>query len=585
MSKNKVVRFSSLTDWKLIDCGHFGSVYKAKSLDFKDYVAVKILNRNELQGIKELLSEAEKMASASASPYVIRLFGIIEENSKELGILMEYMEYGSLCTLMERVRPIPWTLKFRIIHEVTIGMNWLHNLTPPLLHLDLKTKNVLLNEGLHIKITDFGLSKFTSSASTQGTEDCEGVGGTLEYMPPEAFQEGYQPSASTDVYSFAILSAVVLRGESPYPVDKSALIRQLVPQGQRPCLKSLENETSVRDLGEAIEFTKCCWNNDKLKRPPFSECCNIWEKIFNAYSKCDIKEAVRKVQDEIDTSTPSGKTTDASQSGQNVSVNTKDMSEFFHKLTTKNKSEEAPALLESVPTNMQNTSTGVRPQTLPQVPPRSAMVSNSRPQFPNYARPVPAMNPPRTPSQHTRFHPEPLHYPSGTMGPNYRFPPSAPQFFQGDPRFWYQQFHRYPPLQPYLNIQEPTKSNSTTINISGSSNFQIGDNNVMNVTDISHPVSYRNISRQPVFREGSQNAAPIRTQPKQTTQGYHNMPERKAFPHQSGIQETVKSNPKSHIPPGQTTSVGHSTNACNVQVTEGSGCPAEDPTTTTHPGQ
>ncbi|XP_077154340.1 uncharacterized protein LOC143817098 isoform X2 [Ranitomeya variabilis] len=542
---------------------------------------------HELQGIKELRSEAEKMASASASPYVIRLFGIMEGKSQELGIVMEYMEYGSLCTLMERVRPIPWTLKFRIIHEVTLGMNWLHNLTPPLLHLDLKTKNVLLNEGLHIKISDFGLSKFTSSASTQGTEDCEGVGGTLEYMPPEAFQEGYQPSTSTDVYSFAILSAVVLRGESPYPVDKSVLIRQLVPKGQRPCLKSLENETSVKDLSEAIEFTKCCWNNDKLKRPPFSECCNIWEKIFTAYSKCDIKQAVRKVQDEIDTSAPSGKTTDASQSGQNVSVNTKDMSEFFHKLTTLNITEESPALLESVPTSIQNTTTSVRPQALPQVPPTSAMVSNSRPQLTNYAShygPVHVMSSPRTPSQRPIVHPETLHYLPGTMGPNYRFLPPTPQFFQGDPQFWYQPFHRYPTPPPFSNIQQPSKSNSTTINISGSSNFQIGDNSIMNVTDFPHPGSYRNIHRQPVYREGSRYSVPISTQPNQTTPGYHNMPERKASYHQPSQEETVKNNPKPHIPPGQTTSVGHSTNACNVQVTEGSGCLAEEPTTRPHPG-
>ncbi|XP_073527251.1 receptor-interacting serine/threonine-protein kinase 3 [Phyllobates terribilis] len=587
MSKNKVVRGSSLTDWKLIDRGHFGSVYKAKSKDFKEHVAVKKLNRDVFQGIKELLSEAEKMASASASPYVIRLFGIMEENSRELGIVMEYMEYGSLCTLMERVIPLPWALKFRIIHEVTLGMNWLHNLTPPLLHLDLKTKNVLLNEGLHIKITDFGLSKFTSSASTQGTEDCEGVGGTLEYMPPEAFQEGYQPSTSTDVYSFAILSAVVLRGESPYPVDHSALIRQLVPQGQRPCLKSLENETSVNNLSEAIEFTKRCWANDKLERPPFSECCNIWEKIFTAYSKCDIKQAVRRVQDEIDTSAPCGKTTDVSHTAQTVSVNTKDMSEFYHKLTTLNISEEPSAVLGSVPRNMQNTSSSVQPQTLSQVHPGSAKVSHSRPQSTNYPRPVPVMSSPRTPSQHTRFHPETLHYPPGTMGPNYRFPPPAPQFFPGDPQVWYQQFHRYPTPQPYSNIQQPMQSKSTTINISGCSNFQIGDNSFMNVTDNSHPGPYRNIYRQPVYHGGSQYATPIRTQPKQTTQGYHNMPERKeASSHQSSKQETVKSKQQSHIPPVRTTPVGHSSNTCNVrQVTEGSDCPTEEPTTRTHPGQ
>lgn len=93
------------------------------------------------------------MASALASPFVIRLYGIIEENAHgPPGIVMEYMEYGSVWTLMERVRTIPWALKFRIIHEVTVGMNWLHHLSTPILHLDLKTKNVLLDAELHIKV-------------------------------------------------------------------------------------------------------------------------------------------------------------------------------------------------------------------------------------------------------------------------------------------------------------------------------------------------------------------------------------------------------------------------------------------------
>ncbi|KAM4051259.1 receptor-interacting serine/threonine-protein kinase 3 isoform 2-T2 [Anomaloglossus baeobatrachus] len=568
MSKNKVVPTSSLIDWKLIDIGHFGSVYKAKSIDFKEHVAVKKLNRNVLQGIKELLSEAEKMDSASASPYVIRMFGIMGEHSPEPGIVMEYMEYGSLCTLLERVIPIPWALKFRIIREVTLGMNWLHNLTPPLLHLDLKTKNVLLNEGLHIKITDFGLSKFKSSSSTQGTEDCEGVGGTLEYMPPEAFQEGYQPSTSTDVYSFAILSAVVLRGQSPYPVDKSALIRELVPRGQRPCLKVLEEETSVKDLSVAIGITKRCWDNDKLNRPPFSECCNIWEKIFTAYSKCDIKQAVRKVQDEIDSSGLCAKTTDVSHSGQSVSLNTKDVSEMRHKIHNLNISEEAPALLGAVPPNMQNTSTSVRPKTVSQVHVGGAMVSNSRPHTPNYAGSMTVTSSFRMPSQHARFPSETQRYPTGSMRYNYR-PPPPPQGYQ---QFGNQSFYRYPITtpQPYLNFQQPLQSKSSTINISGCSNFQIGDNSTLNVTDNSPSAPYRYIYSPQAYVGGSHNAAPVISQPpKKTTQGYYNTPERKASTDQPSKQETVKSNQQSQTLPVQTIPVGRSSNARTIQeVTE-----------------
>ncbi|KAG9487266.1 hypothetical protein GDO78_007240 [Eleutherodactylus coqui] len=201
MNKNILVPVASLSDWVLIDEGHFGSVYKAKHEIYKIHVAVKKHKRNVQNYLKELISEAEKMASASNNPFVIRLYGFLNENTEgPPGIVMEYMKNGSLYALMERVSPIPWALKYRIIHQVTLGMNWLHNLPSPLLHLDLKTRNVLLDEDLHIKITDFGLSKYTCYSAVCASEDGEGVGGTLEYMPPEAFQEGYQPSTATDVY-------------------------------------------------------------------------------------------------------------------------------------------------------------------------------------------------------------------------------------------------------------------------------------------------------------------------------------------------------------------------------------------------
>ncbi|KAM3940254.1 receptor-interacting serine/threonine-protein kinase 3-like isoform 1-T2 [Leptodactylus fuscus] len=574
MHKKNLVPTTLLTDWCLIDQGHFGSVYKAKHGGYKVTVAVKKLKGNVQQGITELISEAEKMASASASPYVIRLFGILEQNTKEPpGIVMEYMEYGSLCTLMETVGPLPWPLKFRIIYQVTLGMNWLHNLPTPLLHLDLKPKNVLLNEELHIKITDFGLSKYTSGTSSHGHEDCE-VGGTLEYMPPEAFQEGYQPSKSTDVYSFAILSAVVLRGENPYPVDKSILIRQLVPRGQRPCLEELENETSVTYLSEILELTRHCWDNDKHKRPSFSECCNKWEKFITAYKTWDIRQAVRCVQDTMENF---GKKKYVPYTQESTTVNTKDMSEMVHKLGTMKYFEGPPIVTESVPVkcppHMQNQPPKVRPEPFPQ----GSMGFNYRPQSAYHTASVPVMSNPNMQSHPPRIHYTsiPLQgYPPGAMGYISR---QQPQYYPGYPTPWNMNLQRLS-YQPSFNSSQPFPFDNTKINISNCSNLQIGTNNSLNVTDSAHPGTYHNmIYRQPVHTSPPATMSPP---PKQTTQGYYNMPQTAAPTGRPCKQKTVdKSDQQSNIYPIQTTTAGPSSYAHDTPVLQRSISRIEKPTT------
>ncbi|KAM8960631.1 receptor-interacting serine/threonine-protein kinase 3 [Pelodytes ibericus] len=313
MNKLKSVSYKSLEGLTIVGNGSFGSIYKARHKEWRIDVAVKKLHRGMSQSLEELLSEAQMMKAASDCSYVAHLFGILEDYPDgSQGIVMEYMERGCLQSLLNQHKDIGWALKFRIVYEVALGMNWLHNLSPPILHLDLKTTNVLLCAELHVKISDFGLSKFTHSLSACGN-DSGYVGGTLEYLPPEAFKKDYQPDKSTDVYSFAILTYVVLTKSEPYPAAISRLIRIRIPEGDRPCIESLEEkESDVNCLNKAIELTRQCWHNDKLKRPTFGgkycttvgqsnmelfqvkkllNCCTHWEDFYSA-NKAHILDAV-----------------------------------------------------------------------------------------------------------------------------------------------------------------------------------------------------------------------------------------------------------------------------------------------------
>lgn len=80
--------------------------------------------------------------------YLMTIYGLCKDSSASV---MEYMSRGSLDNLLT-THTLMWPKKFQMIHEVTMGMNFLHSMKPPLLHLNLKLSNVLLDDHLHVKV-------------------------------------------------------------------------------------------------------------------------------------------------------------------------------------------------------------------------------------------------------------------------------------------------------------------------------------------------------------------------------------------------------------------------------------------------
>ncbi|XP_064414826.1 receptor-interacting serine/threonine-protein kinase 2-like [Latimeria chalumnae] len=299
-----IVPAEKIQDRRFLASGGFGSVYRASHQDWGIPIALKefciLTSTSSLQRV-ELLREAEMMNKAR-SRYILNLFGVYEEEDSSgavrLGIVMELMENGSLDRLLQCVVPVPWALKFRLIHEVALGMNYLHGLNPPLLHLDLKTSNVLLDEYFHVRLTDFGLSKWKKSCSMISRSS---PGGTLAYMPPEAFdvKQPYKPTTASDIYSYGVLIWSVVTGKEPYSEALPSLIKFHIPKGDRPDSSLLQNHKDVKKWEDVSSLMKRCWDNDPKKRPPFEECHRIMEKVFEVH-KCDIIVAVRRVQDILD---------------------------------------------------------------------------------------------------------------------------------------------------------------------------------------------------------------------------------------------------------------------------------------------
>ncbi|XP_035663481.1 receptor-interacting serine/threonine-protein kinase 4-like [Branchiostoma floridae] len=183
-------------DW--IGQGGFASVCKSWHREWRMNVAVKFISKLEMAASEQqlLYSEARKLKAASVSPYIIELYGVCLR--PHFALVMSYMENGCLGSLLRHV-DVPWALRWRMTYEISLAMNFLHCLDPQILHCDLKAANVLLDDDYHVKITDFGLSKWKSRSLVLTT--VSPMGTTITHAPPEFLKDVNRlPDASFDVY-------------------------------------------------------------------------------------------------------------------------------------------------------------------------------------------------------------------------------------------------------------------------------------------------------------------------------------------------------------------------------------------------
>ncbi|XP_053561515.1 receptor-interacting serine/threonine-protein kinase 3 [Bombina bombina] len=270
-----------------IDMGGFGVIYRGRSQTLGMDIALKTILRKDLDSLKK---EKEIMHRASYT-YVLRLLGIYERKGTiEYGLVMEYMPNGSLYCLLNKYSKskteVPWALRFQIIHQVALGMNYLHYLSPPIIHRDLKPGNVLLNKSLDVQLTDFGLAKNVGSETSSMD-----VKGTLAYIPPEAYQKDYRPTKMFDVFSFGILMWSVVSGQEPYRDAPKFLCSVL--HNQRPDLNLVNEKQKM--VPQCKELMIKCWNGVVILRPTFQKCIQQTEVMNKAY-EAETESAVQEVK-------------------------------------------------------------------------------------------------------------------------------------------------------------------------------------------------------------------------------------------------------------------------------------------------
>ncbi|XP_022721772.1 serine/threonine-protein kinase PBL27-like [Durio zibethinus] len=261
----------------LLGEGGFGRVYKGHLESTGQVVAVKQLDRNGLQGNREFLVEV-LMLSLLHHPNLVNLIGYCADGDQRL-LVYEFMPLGSLEDHLHDLppdkEPLDWNTRMKIAAGAAKGLEYLHDrANPPVIYRDLKSSNILLDEGYHPKLSDFGLAKLGPVGDK--THVSTRVMGTYGYCAPEYAMTG-QLTLKSDVYSFGVVFLELITGRKAIDNMRASGEHNLVAWA-RPLFKDrrkfpkmadplLQGRYPMRGLYQALAVAAMCLQEQAATRP------------------------------------------------------------------------------------------------------------------------------------------------------------------------------------------------------------------------------------------------------------------------------------------------------------------------------
>ena len=276
--------------------GAYGRVYAVKYCELTcaakeiHSILVENVSADERKYIVQSFLRECRQCSELRHPNIIQFLGVYYPSNldsaaaTQLPVMVMEMMANSLTSFVKQYHEIPIHFKFSIIHDVAIGLCYLHNHDPSIVHRDLSPNNILLTTHLVAKISDLGVAKVIKADSKKTMTK---VPGTADFMPPEANTPSPKYGTPMDVFSFAgiILHTFNQRWPAPEPerrVDKLT--------GKVIALSEIERRQEHMDkmtgAGEELKpLIEECLNFDPDKRPEITKVCKNIKSTKDAYFK------------------------------------------------------------------------------------------------------------------------------------------------------------------------------------------------------------------------------------------------------------------------------------------------------------
>ncbi len=197
-------------------------------------------------------------------PNIVQLLGVCFISDKLVPTLVLEFLHSSLTSYLEHHPDLPPFFKHRILLDVNVGLRFLHERSPPILHRDLTGNNVLLTEDLRAKISDLGMARIIPPDNHSLTM----APGNMDFMPPESRNSSPQYSEKLDMFSFGVLIMQVVLQYWPSPIKKAAFIDPVNGIIARTEVERREDFFSkMNSLDLLTQISKKCLYNDPQMRP------------------------------------------------------------------------------------------------------------------------------------------------------------------------------------------------------------------------------------------------------------------------------------------------------------------------------
>ncbi|KAF3680308.1 Proline-rich receptor-like protein kinase PERK13 [Capsicum chinense] len=293
-----VTATSDFSAENLLGAGGFGSVYKGCLPDGRE-VAVKQLDIGGRQGDREFRAEVE-IISRVHHRHLVSLVGYCISQNRRL-LVYEYVRNNTLYFhLHAEGRPVmDWTTRVKIAVGAARGIAYLHeDCYPRIIHRDIKSSNILLDNNFEARVSDFGLAKLAQDAKSHVTTR---VVGTFGYMAPEYASSG-KLTEKSDIYSFGVVLLELITGRKPVDTSQPLGDESLV-EWARPLLSHaleklefdqladprLEKNYVVPEMFQLIEAAAACVRHSAAKRPGMGQIM----RAFDNMSMSDLTNGMR----------------------------------------------------------------------------------------------------------------------------------------------------------------------------------------------------------------------------------------------------------------------------------------------------
>ncbi|CAN6984637.1 unnamed protein product [Brassica oleracea var. botrytis] len=256
--------------------GGFGIVYHGV-INGSQQVAVKLLSQSSTQGYKEFKAEVELLLRVHHIN-LVSLVGCCDERD-HLALIYEYMSNGDLKDHLSGKHGssvLKWSTRLQIAIDAALGLEYLHNgCRPSMVHRDVKSTNILLDERFSAKLADFGLSRSFQLGDEYHVSTA--VAGTPGYLDPEYYRTGRLAEMS-DVYSFGILLLEIITNQRVLDQtrEKSHIgewTAFMLNRGDITGIMdlNLHGDYSSHSVWRALELAMLCANPSSEKRPNMSQ--------------------------------------------------------------------------------------------------------------------------------------------------------------------------------------------------------------------------------------------------------------------------------------------------------------------------